>query len=80
LLDVTYLNPCEYTDEMISLIFKTDDKPALKNVIEAAGGTITIEYTSVDMVAADIPLKSLKTIQKSPHCLCVYKDTKRTLL
>jgi hypothetical protein len=65
---------------MISLIFETDDKPALKNVIKAAGGIVTIEYTSANMLAASIPEDSLKTIQKSLHCLRIYKDTKRTLL
>ncbi|MGD2248676.1 MAG: hypothetical protein PVF58_09735 [Candidatus Methanofastidiosia archaeon] len=65
---------------MISRIFETDDNPALKDIIKAAGGTITIEYTSVNMLAASIPQDALKTIQKSPHCLRVYKDTKRTLV
>ena len=61
-------------DEMVQLIFETDDKKALRDIIEAAGGTVTIEYTSVDMVAADVPLKALSDVLASPHVLHIHKD------
>lgn len=66
--------------KLISVIFETDDYPALKKIIEASGGSVTIEYKSVNMLAASIPPGSLKTIQKSPHCLCAYPDTKKSVL
>ena len=58
----------------VSLIIETDDKAALREVIEAAGGIVTIEYASVDMLAAEVPLSSLEDILKSPHTLAIYKD------
>ena len=58
----------------VSLIFETDDKAALREAIEAAGGTVTIEYASVDMLAAEVPLSSLGDILESPHALSVHKD------
>lgn len=61
-------------DKRVSVIFETDDKQALKDAIEAAGGTVTIEYKTVDMLAADIPLKTLSDILSNPHVLHVHKD------
>jgi hypothetical protein len=58
----------------VSLIIETDDKAALREVIEAAGGTVTIEYASVDMLAAEVPLSSLEDVMKSPHTVAVHKD------
>lgn len=58
----------------VSLIIETDDKAALRKVIEAAGGTVTIEYASVDMLAAEVPLSSLEDVLKSPHTVAIYKD------
>lgn len=59
---------------IVSLIFETDDKEALKNVIENAGGTVTVEYVTVNMLAADIPLSALRDVLASPHVLSVHKD------
>jgi hypothetical protein len=64
----------------VSLIFETDDKAALREAIEAAGGTVTIEYASVDMLAAEVPLSSLEDILESPHALSVHKDKVQKLL
>jgi len=61
--------------EMVSLIFETDDKVALGNVIEATGGAVTIEYESVEMLAAQVPLLSLGDVLENPHCLYAHKDT-----
>jgi subtilisin family serine protease len=60
--------------ETVSLIFKTDDKEALRIVIEGAGGIVTVEYESVDMLAADVPLISLGSVLTSTHVLEVCKD------
>ncbi|MBU7018147.1 MAG: hypothetical protein HXS44_11615 [Theionarchaea archaeon] len=65
-------NPPEL--EKVSLILETDDKAALKEVIEAAGGTVTIEYATVNMLAAEVPFASLKDILKSPHVVAIFKD------
>lgn len=59
---------------MVQLIFETDDKKALRDVIEAAGGTVTVEYKTVNMLAADVPLASLGDVLASPHVLRIHKD------
>lgn len=60
--------------EMVSVIFETDDKIALKDAIEAAGGTVTIEYKTVEMLAAEVPLTTLRDVLANPHVLRVHKD------
>ncbi len=68
------LNSALSEDKRVSVIFETDDKQALKDAIEGAGGTVTIEYKTVDMLAADIPLKALGDVLANPHVLRVHKD------
>jgi len=65
--------------EMVSLIFETDDKVALGNAIEGAGGAVTIEYESVEMIAAQVPLLLLGDVLANPHCLYAHKDYMRYL-
>jgi subtilisin family serine protease len=60
--------------EVIRLIFETDNKDALGNVIEAAGGTVTIEFVTVPLIAAEVPLTTVDDVMSSPHVLDVYKD------
>jgi phosphoribosylaminoimidazole carboxylase (NCAIR synthetase) len=60
--------------ETVSLIFKTDDKVALRDVIENAGGIVTAEFESVDMLAAQVPLSTLGSVLTNPHVLEVCKD------
>jgi subtilisin family serine protease len=60
--------------ESVSVIFETSDKGALRNVVEAAGGTVTAEYVTVDMIAADVPLLAMESVLESPHVLHTYKD------
>lgn len=59
---------------MVQVIFETDDKNALRDVIEAAGGIVTVEYRTVNMLAADIPLARLGDVLTSPHVLRIHKD------
>lgn len=65
---------CTECDAVVQLIFETDDKKALRDIIEAAGGIVTIEYSVVDMLAADVPLEALGDVLTSPHVLQVHKD------
>lgn len=60
--------------ETVSVIFETDNKEALRDVIENVGGTVTIEYVTVDMIAAEVPLLSMELVLESPHVLHAYKD------
>lgn len=60
--------------EMTNVIFETDDVGALTNAINAAGGTVTIEFETVPMIAAEVPVLSLKDVLDSPYCLNVWKD------
>ncbi|KYK34296.1 MAG: hypothetical protein AYK19_12315 [Theionarchaea archaeon DG-70-1] len=65
--------------EMVSLIFEGNDKVAMRNVIEGAGGIVTIEYESVNMLAAQVPLATLGIVLASPHITEVFKDEMRYL-
>jgi serine protease AprX len=60
--------------EMLSVILETNDKVALRNVIEGAGGTVTVEFLTVDMIAAEVPLLAMESVLASPHVLYTYKD------
>ena len=66
--------PSAASKSVVSLIIETDDKKALRNVIEAAGGVVTVEYMTVSMLAADIPLSSLQDVLASPHALSIHKN------
>jgi subtilisin family serine protease len=63
--------------EMVPLIFETTDKQGLRNVIEAAGGIVTIEYTSVDMLAAEVPVTSVGSVLESSYIVEAWKDNLR---
>lgn len=63
--------------ERVPVIFETDDKDALRHVIENVGGTVTIEYVTVDMIAAEVPLLAVELVLESPHVLHMYKDYMR---
>lgn len=65
---------------MISLILETDDKNSLRKVIEAAGGIVTIEYDTVDMLAAEVPLQTVKEVLANPHVLRAHKDRVQRLV
>ena len=65
--------------EMIPLIFETDNKAALRSAIEDAGGIVTIEYLTVDMIAAEVPLLAAEGVTANPHVLHVYKDYIRSI-
>jgi len=60
--------------EMLAVIFETDDKVALGNAIVAAGGVVTIEFETVPMIAAQVPLLGMENVLSNPHCLGAYKD------
>jgi subtilisin family serine protease len=65
--------------ETVSLIFETNNKAALKSLIEGAGGIVTVEYQSVEMLAADVPLATLGSVLMSSYVLEVFKDEMRYL-
>jgi subtilisin family serine protease len=65
--------------EMVPVIFETDDVAALTSAINAAGGTVTIEFVTVPMIAANVPLDTLADVLGNPHCLQSYKDRIQTL-
>lgn len=65
--------------EMVSLIFEGTDKVAMRNLIEGAGGIVTIEYASVNMLAAQVPLSTLGSVLSSPVITEVFKDEIRYL-
>ena len=60
--------------EMIPLIFETDNKAALRTAIEAVGGHVTVEYMTVEMLAAEVPLSVLGDVLGNSHVLYAYKD------
>ncbi len=60
--------------EMLPVIFETDDKVALGNAVVAAGGVVTIEFETVPMIAAQVPLLGMEDVLENPHCLGAYKD------
>lgn len=61
-------------DQMLPFIFETNDKQALRAAIEAAGGQVTIEYLTVNMLAAQVPLSEVTDILANPHVVNAYKD------
>ena len=65
--------------EMINVIFETDDVTALTNVINAAGGSVTIVFDNAPMLAAEVPLLAAKDVVANPHCLAAYKDKIRAV-
>ncbi len=65
--------------EMTAVIFETDNKQALTDVIVAAGGHVTVEFITVNMLAAEVPVLSLKNVLESSHVLGVWKDRIQTI-
>jgi hypothetical protein len=60
--------------EMVPLIFEYNNKDALINVIEAAGGEITVEFATVELIAATVPLLSMGDVLGSPYVETAWKD------
>ncbi len=65
--------------ETIPLIFETDNAAVLRTVIEGVGGTVTIEYLTVNMIAAQVPLLAVESVTGNPHVLHVYKDRMQSI-
>ncbi|MBU7015246.1 MAG: S8 family serine peptidase [Theionarchaea archaeon] len=65
--------------EDVHLIFETTDKAGLTNVINAAGGHVTTEFVTVDMLAAEIPFSALEDVLGSSYIVSVWKDRVQTL-
>ncbi len=64
----------EADSEMVNVIIETDDATALTGAIVAAGGSVTVEFVTVPMIAAEIPLLTLGDVLENPHCLQAWKD------
>ncbi|MBU7017425.1 MAG: hypothetical protein HXS44_07945, partial [Theionarchaea archaeon] len=65
--------------ETIPLIFETDNAAVLRTVIEGVGGTVTIEFLTVNMIAAEVPLLAVESVTGNPHVLHVYKDRMQSI-
>jgi hypothetical protein len=65
--------------ENVRMIFETTDKAGLTNVINAAGGHVTVEFITVDMLAAEIPMSTIGDVLGSSYIVSAWKDRIQTL-
>jgi hypothetical protein len=69
----------EMSSEQIDMIVQTTDNTQVKAEIESLGGHVSLEYESVEALAASVPADKILDLAEDPNVEKVFKDTIRYL-
>lgn len=69
----------EMSSEQIDIIVQTTDNTQVREEIESLGGHVSLEYESVEALAASVPANKVLDLAEDPNVEKVFKDTPRYL-